>query len=191
MLFTYLLAVKPPNLPKLSSPQRPLEDNIPQCWTGWERWWLSSPASSSIVQIFLQTRVQHQEQRVKLLRSADVTGMAALGLGYWGFLMMHWVHLPHSLCFYTPLIYSSVIINFWLFSKASLYPVSLPSPQAVAADGPCFGGFFLGGGTMWGTGMCPTTCRRVKVAVTAKGSKIEPLTISIIINTYASVFLSR
>lgn len=31
MLFTYLLAVKPPNLPKLSSPQRPLEDNIPQC----------------------------------------------------------------------------------------------------------------------------------------------------------------
>lgn len=33
------------------------------------------------MQIFLQTRVQHQEQRVKLLRSADVTGMAALGLG--------------------------------------------------------------------------------------------------------------
>lgn len=39
--------------------------------------------------------------------------------------------------------------------------------------------------------MCPTTCRRVKVAVTVKGSKTEPLTISIIINTYESVFLSR
>lgn len=66
--------------------------------------------------------------------------------------MMHWVHLPHSLCFYTPLIYSSVIINFWLFSKASLYPVSLPSPQAVAADGPCFGVFFGGGGLCEGQG---------------------------------------